>query len=667
MIRSLFATAALLTVSQVAGLKSVTDGCSKNGQANVVDACLEEVDLAGVRCCSYDASECTSHCPTGANQLYSYTEAMQYCADAGKRLCSREELASEVCCDSGCGYDNEQVWIHAEECDVMDDRECEYDGDLDVFMPPLLDETETHVVFSSEKHSSDMQVRLLVPKQYETLKVDFEGATDAGAALDSEDPDTHEFWDFDFQSDPCNIIVTGSIPWNKFRESLGGIEEKRYTDSVWYGTEINIETTLEVELKPETLLLEEGDDEGAAVENPHHIQTHTRTVATKIPFEIHFATELDLWQQVEVVSNHLRVAAALLETSVLRVTPDQDPIAKSQLELVTIIPSPLTLAYGNISVNDADLAQDLTMFELEELRDCDVNAPFCTQHWRVWVNPSKCDLNGQYTALMKGVCNGDATNCLEPTPDTTEIVMDITSDDYCGVSQQVELEGALNLQPTECNEYMKGSIIASSPQGAKIQKIEILDLSAAPTLEGQEFLTIFDGDNAILSFQTSSPANEPNRLDFQFEWLGKQLRCDVTAQVDATVRVEFEATAPLLMSIGSSSRSHKTLLNDQDMRMSESVRILANTKRVSPSSPEEAAPSAGNGGDNGAEGSDSSSSPTSSSSSPTLIFGFSPMIVAIAGGLALVVLVALVCGIVFCVRRSSKPPASLASGAEMAA
>ena len=126
------------------------------------------------------------------------------------------------------------------------------------------------------------------------------------------------------------------------------------------------------------------------------------------------------------------------------------------------------------------------------------------------------------------------------------------------VSQQVELQGSLHLKPTRCNEYLKGSIVASSPQGAAIEKIEILKLETTPTLEGQNFLTIFDAnkDVEILSFSTSR--RSPSQLDFQFEWRGKQLRCDVVAQVDAMVRVEFAATSPLLLSATASLDAQST-------------------------------------------------------------------------------------------------------------
>jgi len=444
------------------------------------------------------------------------------------------------------------------------------DGNNDVLLPPLLDEDNTHVVFQSG--SEDMQVRLLIPKQYSTLKVDFEGASNQTAAVDVDlASPSAALWEFDSTSDPCNVIATSSIPWNQFRKNLGGINEKRYPNSVWYGTQINIETTFDFDLKPETLLAE-GD-------NPHHIQRHTRLVRNVIPFDIHFDLDLNLWAQMNVRSPYLRKASALLETSVLEVTPDAATMARAQLEFVTIIPSPLYLHDSSIAVNDSLLADGLTVEEIVSKRDCyDVNVEaFCTQHWRVLVAPKKCDLNGQYTATMYGACNPNSNNCIQPSPNTMDIVFDITSDDYCGVSQKVELQGSLSLKPTQCNQYMKGSIVTSSPQGAAIQSVEILQLVTSPTLEGQNFLTIFDAasDIEILSFATSRPL--PNQVDFQFEWRGKQLRCDVTAQVDAMVRVEFEATAPLLLSASSNSQSssHMALLEDEDMRMSERVRIVA--------------------------------------------------------------------------------------------
>ena len=75
----------------------------------------------------------------------------------------------------------------------------------------MLDEDNTHVVFGAG--GEDMQVRLLVPKQYSTLKVSFEGASNQGAAanVNLANPFAN-MWHFDTTSDPCNVIATSKIP-----------------------------------------------------------------------------------------------------------------------------------------------------------------------------------------------------------------------------------------------------------------------------------------------------------------------------------------------------------------------------------------------------------------------------------------------------------------------
>ena len=85
-------------------------------------------------------------------------------------------------------------------------------------------------------------------------------------------------------------------------------------------------------------------------------------------------------------------------------------------------------------MSDPLLGDDLRIEEVASRRDCgdaSVEA-FCTQHWRVHVNPDKCDLDGRYTATMRGVCHPQAENCVEPSPNTMDVVMDVTSDDFCG-------------------------------------------------------------------------------------------------------------------------------------------------------------------------------------------------------------------------------------------
>ena len=62
-----------------------------------------------VRCCSYDGGSCESRIPK-CNPLKTFSNAKQECSEFGMRLCSEEELASNICCYAGCGFDEELAW-----------------------------------------------------------------------------------------------------------------------------------------------------------------------------------------------------------------------------------------------------------------------------------------------------------------------------------------------------------------------------------------------------------------------------------------------------------------------------------------------------------------------------------------------------------------------------
>ena len=65
-----------------------------------------------VRCCSNDdCGTCESVC-SGRDATFS--EAKQKCSQLGMRLCTKKELASEICCGTGCGFDNKYVWYAPE-------------------------------------------------------------------------------------------------------------------------------------------------------------------------------------------------------------------------------------------------------------------------------------------------------------------------------------------------------------------------------------------------------------------------------------------------------------------------------------------------------------------------------------------------------------------------
>merc|ERR550534_2532551 len=63
--------------------------------------------LHAVSCCSKDGSKCTTSRSCDGFGL-TLAEAEKYCADEGNRLCTREELASGICCGTGC--DDTAVW-----------------------------------------------------------------------------------------------------------------------------------------------------------------------------------------------------------------------------------------------------------------------------------------------------------------------------------------------------------------------------------------------------------------------------------------------------------------------------------------------------------------------------------------------------------------------------
>jgi len=498
---------------------------------------------------------------------------------------------------------------------------CPHDDNLEVLLPPLLDETNTHLVLAGS--NTDMQVKIIIPSQYETVKVEFANALLGDAKFDSTDLTTYTYWDIDFLSDPCNIYLTGTIPWEAFRQTLGGVHEERYYNSVHYSTTIEIETSFELELTPETLL-EMGEDADLLQ------QTHTRYVRTKIPFEVYFDLDLKLWALANVVSDHLRVTGALIDTTVLTVTPDSLPVATARMEFVTVIPLPLILDYATINVSDSDLAYGLSVNEIVSKRDCVESQEFCTQHWEVLMNPKKCTLDGQYIAVVHGICHPDSTNCLTPSPDTTEIVMDVISDDYCGVSQEVDIVGSLSLQATACNGYMQGTVTVSNPDGGAINYTEIVELHVSPTLLNSQFLTVYDDANSIQILDYSASLTLPNQVDFEFLWEGAELRCDVVASVDAVVLVEFEATRPLLLAIGDAAAEpqprHQQLFDDSSVRMLGSASIGAD-----------------NSGEQPLPTGDTSNLGAGSAAAAA----FSPMIIGLIGGISALIVLVVAGGVVY--------------------
>ena len=93
-------------------LFSVTNGGLASGCPNVNNQNSQDMisttQTGAVRCCSFDGGSCESDIPECSTLTFS--NAKQECCEFGMRLCTEEELASNICCGTGCSFDTELVW-----------------------------------------------------------------------------------------------------------------------------------------------------------------------------------------------------------------------------------------------------------------------------------------------------------------------------------------------------------------------------------------------------------------------------------------------------------------------------------------------------------------------------------------------------------------------------
>jgi hypothetical protein len=420
--------------------------------------------------------------------------------------------------------------------------------------------------------STNLLIRIIVPKQYSTAEFSFRDALDVTAGFKSSNLRANLYWEIDEKSDPCNVIYTASIPWSACRGGACGLHEDRYSDAVCFKTDIDVEVTKRLVVTPHTL--EANGLEHELMMKDDGSQTHTRIVRLTIPLQVCFDLKVKVWANANVVSDHLRVASAVVDSSVLDVDVDHYPMATAQVEVVTVIPLPIYLTHASINVSDPSLADGLTIDEIPSKRDCDYEVGFCTQHWHIGINAKKCTLNGRYIATVTGACHPHAHNCVEPYPSKDSIVMDITSDDYCGVSQEIEIHGNIQLKETKCNGYMEGTVSVENSEGARVNRTRILKLRTEPKLDDSKFMTVYDyngGSNAIEHLEYHATEMKSNEIKFRFKWSGAHLRCDVRAHLEVMVQVEFEASRPLLLSM---STAGSEMLDDSDM-IDETMRMIA--------------------------------------------------------------------------------------------
>ena len=68
---------------------------------------ISSTQSGAVRCCSFDGGSCKSKIPDCSTLTFSNAE--EKCSIFGMRLCTKEELASNICCGTGCEFDIELV------------------------------------------------------------------------------------------------------------------------------------------------------------------------------------------------------------------------------------------------------------------------------------------------------------------------------------------------------------------------------------------------------------------------------------------------------------------------------------------------------------------------------------------------------------------------------
>merc|ERR550534_2885894 len=91
----------------------VDDGCHSELDGRSIDYegdFRPSNELHGVRCCSNDGRTCSTSFRCDSDTKLDHQQAKSYCAREGKRLCTRTEMESDMCCSTGGKCDTESVW-----------------------------------------------------------------------------------------------------------------------------------------------------------------------------------------------------------------------------------------------------------------------------------------------------------------------------------------------------------------------------------------------------------------------------------------------------------------------------------------------------------------------------------------------------------------------------
>ena len=101
----------------------VDDGCHSETEIQPVDDFVGSFKPksfnAGARCCAYDGSTCVTIISCLDGESMSYDNAASHCAGSGRRLCTKDELLSDICCGSGGDCDNFAVWTSTSESGIL--------------------------------------------------------------------------------------------------------------------------------------------------------------------------------------------------------------------------------------------------------------------------------------------------------------------------------------------------------------------------------------------------------------------------------------------------------------------------------------------------------------------------------------------------------------------
>ena len=96
------------------------DGCHSESGVNddFVGSFKSKSFKSGVRCCSNDRKSCITDISCDKEYM-SYDNAVSHCTAIGRRLCTKNELLSDICCRTGGFCDNYAVWTSTSELGIL--------------------------------------------------------------------------------------------------------------------------------------------------------------------------------------------------------------------------------------------------------------------------------------------------------------------------------------------------------------------------------------------------------------------------------------------------------------------------------------------------------------------------------------------------------------------